>query len=199
MKCAAASAPVMNHLRPVTTQRSFPRRSARVRIMEGSEPPPGSGSVMTKEERTSPRTIGASQRARCRSVPAWASTRMLPSSGAAQLRQTGPKTERLASSYIAACATIDRPMPPSAGGTCGAQRPAARARARAPSSGTSAMFSCASQLARSASIGSTTSSTKARVRRRISSASGGRVKSMAGPQREFTWWPPSTVRTQPVR
>ena len=45
MKCWAAPAPVMNHLRPSITQRPS-RRSALVRIMPGSEPPPGAGSVM---------------------------------------------------------------------------------------------------------------------------------------------------------
>ena len=69
MKCAAPSAPVMNHLRPwMTHLPSF--RSARVRIMPGSEPPPGAGSVMAKDERTLPSTIGRSQRSFWAGVPA---------------------------------------------------------------------------------------------------------------------------------
>src|SRR3546814_2261848 len=59
MKCLATAAPVMNHLRPWTTQRS-PVFSARVSIMVGSEPAPGCGSVMTIEERTLPSMIGCS-------------------------------------------------------------------------------------------------------------------------------------------
>ena len=97
MKCGAVAAPVMNHLRPCTTQRS-PRFSARVRIIDGSEPQPGCGSVMTNDERTAPSTIGCSQRAFCASVPTLSSTIMLPSSGAAQLKVAGPKIERFISS-----------------------------------------------------------------------------------------------------
>ena len=57
-------APVMNHLWPLITQPS-PFFSARVRIMAGSEPPPGAGSVMTKDERTSPSTMGVSHLSFC--------------------------------------------------------------------------------------------------------------------------------------
>ena len=57
MKCAASSAPVMNHLRPLITHLPLVF-SARVRIMPGSEPPPGAGSVMAKEDFTLPSTIG---------------------------------------------------------------------------------------------------------------------------------------------
>ena len=51
MKCCAIAAPEMNHLRPVMVQ-APPRRSARVRIIPGSEPPPGAGSVIAKDELT---------------------------------------------------------------------------------------------------------------------------------------------------
>ena len=64
-----------------------------VRITAGSEPAPGAGSVMTIDERTLPSTIGCSQRAFWDSVPIFWSTIMLPSSGAAQLKVTGPKIE----------------------------------------------------------------------------------------------------------
>src|SRR5215510_4495916 len=105
-------APVMNHLWPRITQ-AAPRFSARVRIMAGSEPPPGAGSVMAKEERTLPSTIGLSHFSCCAGVPARASRFMLPSSGAAQLNASGPKIERLASSYMAAqrLGRLRRPQP----------------------------------------------------------------------------------------
>jgi len=92
MKCCATPAPVINHFRPCTTQRS-PRRSARVSIIDGSDPLPGCGSVIANAERTRPSTIGFSQRSRCASVPTFASRIMLPSSGAALLNTTGPKIE----------------------------------------------------------------------------------------------------------
>ena len=92
MKCLASPAPVMNHLRPSTIQRS-PRLRAVVRIIDGSEPAPGCGSVIANAERTVPSTMGCSQRSFCASVPTFSSSIMLPSSGAAQLTATGPKSE----------------------------------------------------------------------------------------------------------
>ena len=53
---------------------------------------------MTKDERTLPSTMGLSQRSCWASVPTFASTVMLPSSGAAELNTTGPKIERFISS-----------------------------------------------------------------------------------------------------
>ena len=50
---------------------------------------------------------------------------MLPSSGAMQLNASGPNSERAASSYITAQATIGRSMPPYSLGDCGAHSPAA--------------------------------------------------------------------------
>ena len=97
MKCAAPSAPVMNHLRPVMTYLP-PFFSARVRIMVGSEPPPGAGSVMAKAERTLPSTIGRSHLSFCAGVPTSRSMFMLPSSGAMQLMASGPNRLRAASS-----------------------------------------------------------------------------------------------------
>jgi len=87
----------MNHLRPRTTQVS-PRFSAVVSIAEGSEPAPGIGSVMAKAERTLPSTIGRSHRSFCAGVATVSSSIMLPSSGAALLKATGPKIDRPISS-----------------------------------------------------------------------------------------------------
>ena len=58
MAKAAPSAPVMNHLSPSITQPS-PSRRAVVRSIAGSEPAPGGGSVIAKQERVSPRASGA--------------------------------------------------------------------------------------------------------------------------------------------
>ena len=80
--------------------------------MPGSEPPPGAGSVMAKDERTVPSTIGLSHLSFCAGVPVSASRFMLPSSGAWQLNAIGPKIERLASSYMAAQPTTGSAMPP---------------------------------------------------------------------------------------
>ena len=97
MKCCAAPAPVMNHLRPLTTQVS-PFLVAVVSMADGSDPDPGAGSVIAKADRTCPSIIGCSQRSFWASVPTLFSTVMLPSSGAAQLKQTGPKMDRFISS-----------------------------------------------------------------------------------------------------
>ena len=66
--------------------------------MPGSEPLPGSGSVMAKAERALPSTSGLSHLSFCAGVPARASRLMLPSSGAMQWIASGPKIERAASS-----------------------------------------------------------------------------------------------------
>src|SRR6516225_8637862 len=110
-------------------------------IEEGAEPAPGAGSVMAKEERTLPSTIGLSHLFFCAGVPTRASRFMLPSSGAAQLNASGPKIERFASSYIAAQPTIGSSMPPYSFGACGAHRPSALALACTPRSTSRRMFS----------------------------------------------------------
>ncbi len=97
MKCAAPSAPVMNHLRPRMIHLP-PFRSAEVRIMAGSEPPPGAGSVMANDDFTLPSTTGRNHHSCCAGVPTRDSRFMLPSSGAEQLIESGPKIERAASS-----------------------------------------------------------------------------------------------------
>ena len=53
MAKAAPSAPVISHLRPLMTK-PLPSGSARTLSRAGSEPAPPSGSVMAKQERTSP-------------------------------------------------------------------------------------------------------------------------------------------------
>ena len=60
----APSAPVMNHLSPLMTQ-WLPSCTAVVFSADGSEPAPGAGSVMQKQERMSPRASGRSQRSFC--------------------------------------------------------------------------------------------------------------------------------------
>jgi len=75
-----------------------PFRSAVVSIAEGSDPPPGIGSVMAKAERALPSMIGCSQRSFWAWVPTFSNSIMLPSSGGAQLIAAGPKRERAASS-----------------------------------------------------------------------------------------------------
>ncbi len=198
MKWSATPAPVMNHLWPWITQPPdfF---SARVRIMPGSEPPPGAGSVIANDERTSPATIGASHLSFCALVPVSASKFILPSSGAWQLNASGPKIERLASSYITAQPTIGSASPPYSFGACGAHRPCARAFACRPRSTSSRRFSWSSKLARSASSGSTCSSTKRRVRTRMSSSSGVRLKSMAGLSALRRRVPASILSSLPAR
>jgi hypothetical protein len=143
MKCSAIPAPVMNHLCPWIAQ-PLPLRSARVSIMAGSEPLPGAGSVIAKAERTRPSTMGRSHLSFCAGVPASASKFMLPSSGAAQLNASGPKTERFASSYIAAQPTIGSAIPPYSFGACGAQRPCDLAFACRLRNTSRRIFSCSS-------------------------------------------------------
>ncbi len=86
---AAPSAPVMYHLRPLITQAS-PSRWAEVLSMDGSDPTPGLGSVIAKQDRTAPPTSGARYLSRCSGVATRFIRCMLPSSGAAQLRASGP-------------------------------------------------------------------------------------------------------------
>ncbi|MNN52025.1 hypothetical protein D3C81_1666970 [compost metagenome] len=88
----APSAPVMNHLRPLI-RNSSPTWRAVVCSIDGSEPAPGSGSVMQKHERISPAASGRSQRSFCSSVAIASSMCMLPSSGAAMFSATGPSGE----------------------------------------------------------------------------------------------------------
>ena len=82
---AAPSAPLENHLWPSITH-SSPSRTARVRSSVGSEPAT-SGSVIEKNDRTSPETSGRRKRSFWSSVPNRWRISALPASGAWQ-----PKT-----------------------------------------------------------------------------------------------------------
>ena len=77
---AAPSAPVENHLWPSITQ-SSPSITARLSRFVGSAPET-SGSVMPKNERTSPATSGASHFRRCSGVPNVCRISLFPASGA---------------------------------------------------------------------------------------------------------------------
>ncbi|CAM5248023.1 hypothetical protein SFUMM280S_05234 [Streptomyces fumanus] len=80
-------APEMYHLRPVITY-SSPSRSMRVVMLVASEEAT-SGSVIANAERISPASSGWSHCFFCVSSPNWASTSMLPVSGAAQFVAVG--------------------------------------------------------------------------------------------------------------
>ena len=94
---AAPSAPDENHLWPSMTH-SSPSRTARVRRVVGSEPGT-SGSVMEKNERTSPATSGFRKRSFCSSVPKCQRISPFPASGAWQPSTSWPQTERPISSF----------------------------------------------------------------------------------------------------
>ena len=87
-------------------------------------------------------------------------------------------------------------------GPSGAQRPSALAFARSGPSRSRRMFSCSSQLPRSASTGRTCASTKPRTRRHRSSTSGARAKPR-GPAAEvrpsFKAAPDACARRRPMR
>ena len=90
-------APDENHLWPSITQ-SSPSRTARVRRVVGSEPDT-LGSVMEKNDLTSPATSGRSQRSFCSSVPNIHRISALPASGAWQPKTSWPHSERPISSF----------------------------------------------------------------------------------------------------
>ena len=187
MKCSATPAPVMNHLWPWITQLS-PFFSARVRIMPGSEPPPGAGSVMAKDERTLPSTIGlqpfvllrrrAGQREQVHVavVGRRAIERERPEDRAVRLlvhRRPADDRQRHAAVLLR---RLRRPQ--ARGPGLGLHRRAARRGgcSRARRSSPRRLRAAARAPRRSA-----------RVRRRMSSISGGSVKSMVGPH--VTWTP----------
>ena len=83
MRQFGCSAPVVHHLRPLSTY-SSPSRAIRIAMLVASELAT-SGSVIAKPERISPSSSGRSQRSCCAAVPKSCSTSMLPLSGAEQL------------------------------------------------------------------------------------------------------------------
>lgn len=101
MAKAAPSAPLMNHLRPSIRQPP-PVLVAVVASARGSDPAPGAGSVIAKQERTSPAASGRRYRSFCPSVATTSSRCILPSSGAAQLSASGPRSEYPAASNTTA-------------------------------------------------------------------------------------------------
>ena len=94
---AAPSAPDENHLCPSMTH-SSPSRTARVRSVVGSDPGT-SGSVIEKNERTSPAASGRSQRSFCSSVPKSHRISPFPASGAWQPKTSWAQSERPISSF----------------------------------------------------------------------------------------------------
>ena len=93
----APSAPDENHLCPSITH-SSPSRTARVLSPVGSDPDT-SGSVIEKNERTSPATSGRSQRSFCSSVPKCQRISPFPASGAWQPKTSCAHCERPISSF----------------------------------------------------------------------------------------------------
>ena len=72
--------PEIHHLRPLMTY-SSPSRTIELWMFVASDEATA-GSVMTKDERILPSSIGSSQRVLCSSVPKRSSVSMLPVSGA---------------------------------------------------------------------------------------------------------------------
>src|SRR3972149_5292684 len=87
----APMAPLVNHLWPLITQ-SSPSRTAVVRSVVGSAPDT-SGSVIEKQERTSPSTSGFSQRSFCSGVPNCQRISAFPESGACAPHADRPRRE----------------------------------------------------------------------------------------------------------
>src|SRR5262245_46262346 len=103
---------------------------------------------------------------------------MLPSSGAAQCKASGPSGLKPASSNTTHSPTVSSPRPPYSGGSCGANRPAARALSRTrPSRPAGKPSSSFSSLSR----GMTSARTKARTLSRNACNGGGRSKSIVSP------------------
>ena len=85
-------APLMNHFRP--SMRQPPSTfAAVVDSIDGSDPAPGAGSVIAKQDRISPSASGRRYFSFCSSLATTSSRCMLPSSGAAQLSASGPSSE----------------------------------------------------------------------------------------------------------
>mmetsp|Transcript_33937 Transcript_33937/g.109632 ORF Transcript_33937/g.109632 Transcript_33937/m.109632 type:complete len:226 (+) Transcript_33937:1162-1839(+) len=105
---AAPLAPVMSHFSPLMVYPPSASALAVVRRAVGSDPAPGGGSVIEKQERVSPASIGSRDWRRCASFAMRSSICIFPSSGAAMLRAIGPSMEYPAASKKTARVTCDR-------------------------------------------------------------------------------------------
>jgi hypothetical protein len=189
MANVAPAAPLMNHFSPSITH-SSPSRTARVASRVGSAP--AARSVMAKHERTSAAARGRRYRCFCSPVPACRRRCMLPSSGAMAFSASEARYEAPHSCDTSAIPRGPSPRPPQSSGRCGVHSPASRACLRSRSKTSSKVASSTSD-----SAGSTTSSTKARIRFRTSSTSGGMVKSITRPRyRLRTCGGPGRIRTR---
>ncbi len=130
---SAPTAPEVNHLWPLITHSPvLSSSSARVCSVVGSEPAT-SGSVIEKQERWCPLSIGSSHCACCSGVPWSWRISMFPVSGAAQLNAIGATTgERPISSQSIPYSQLVRPAPCSSFGMNRFQRPCSRAFSRIP-------------------------------------------------------------------
>ena len=88
--------PVINHLRPLSTNRSPSRRTVVCRLVGSLEAT--SGSDMAKAERMVPSSSGFSHCSRCCALAKRCSSSMLPVSGALQLKTSGAQCRRPISS-----------------------------------------------------------------------------------------------------
>ena len=84
--------PVMNHLRPLSTNWSPSRRTVVCRLVGSVEAT--SGSDMAKAERISPFSSGSSHCVRCCALAKRCSSSMLPVSGALQLKTSDAQCRR---------------------------------------------------------------------------------------------------------
>jgi len=88
----APCAPLMNHFRP-SMRHPSPALVAMVDSIDGSDPAPGAGSVIAKQDRISPSASGRRYFSFCSALATTSSRCMFPSSGAAQLSASGPSSE----------------------------------------------------------------------------------------------------------
>mmetsp|Transcript_75997 Transcript_75997/g.203911 ORF Transcript_75997/g.203911 Transcript_75997/m.203911 type:complete len:201 (-) Transcript_75997:162-764(-) len=121
-------APLVNHLRPLSTY-SSPSRRMVLQMLVASELATA-GSVMAKAERIFPSNRGVNHLAFCSSLPYLISTSMLPVSGALELKISGEKGMCPMISASRAYSSLEKPCPyftsgSISTGTHGFQRPSA--------------------------------------------------------------------------
>ncbi len=165
MKCSAASPPVMNHLWPRMIHLSPPSRRWCASCRRGRSRSRAAGSVMTMEERTSPWTIGSSQRCLLRRGGDARQEMDVAVIGGGDV-EADRAEDRAAGGFVDRTSSVNlRPLPPRLSGSWKFHRPAASALACSCCSRSSRMFSPTSKLPRSLSSGMTCSSRKASIRR----------------------------------